>query len=390
MPRIADVLERESRSVDLELGDFERLLGRRERRHRNQRIRAGALGVVIALAVGIVLVRSLTSNHIPVDEPTPAPAPAPGVSGALAYALDGDIYLADPDGSNAVKIAAPDEGCGETLGSSAPSWSPDGKYLAFQRDCYSVDRAGTVISDRSAVVITDPDGTVVAEFPNFPPAGGFEWSPDSTRIAEWGDLQRTVDIYGLDGVRRASLPSPLTGSAAESAPEWMPDGSALLVLGAEPPSLMALPIDGSPAHELPYGLRVASPDGTRVAVFQDGAVAITDADGAPVSGVDTPLRGAVWSPDGNRFASVSRRGDVVVVDAASGKVTVLPEARQALSEGEYVNTVRGFSPQGDRILYAALVRDGGAFYNDLYSISVDGSDARQLVVGAMQGQWRPR
>ena len=68
MSRIADVLEREGRSVDLEHGDFERLLGRRDRKHRNQRIRAGALGVIIALAMGIVLVRSLTSDGIPVDQ----------------------------------------------------------------------------------------------------------------------------------------------------------------------------------------------------------------------------------------------------------------------------------------------------------------------------------
>ena len=52
MPRIADVLERESRTVDLEQGDFERLLGRRERKQRNRRIRAGAVGVIVALAAG--------------------------------------------------------------------------------------------------------------------------------------------------------------------------------------------------------------------------------------------------------------------------------------------------------------------------------------------------
>ena len=50
----------------------------------------------------------------------------------------------------------------------------------------------------------------------------------------------------------------------------------------------------------------------------------------------------------------------------------------------------GFLAQGDRVLYAALVRGGPAFYNDLYSIGVDGSDARLLVVGAMEGQWLPR
>ena len=50
MSRIADALERESRTVDLEQGDFERLLDRRERKLRNRRIRAGAVGVIVALA----------------------------------------------------------------------------------------------------------------------------------------------------------------------------------------------------------------------------------------------------------------------------------------------------------------------------------------------------
>ena len=74
MPRISDALERESRTVDLEQGDFERLLGRRERKQRNRRIRAGALGVIVALVTGIILARSLTSGGIPAD-PRPTPTP---------------------------------------------------------------------------------------------------------------------------------------------------------------------------------------------------------------------------------------------------------------------------------------------------------------------------
>src|SRR5436190_11261312 len=133
MPRIGDVLERESRTVDLEQGDFERLLGRRERKRRNRRIRAGAVGVIVALATGIVLVRSLTSDRIPADRPV-QPRPAPAVSGALAYALDGDIYVADPDGSNAVKIAdgRPDCAGHSEYWAEGSMWSPDGRYLAYR------------------------------------------------------------------------------------------------------------------------------------------------------------------------------------------------------------------------------------------------------------------
>ena len=73
------------------------------------------------------------------DEPTSAdarPTPAPAASGSLAYALDGDIYVADPDGSNAARIAdgRPAEDCaviGEYW-AEGPTWSPDGRYLAYR------------------------------------------------------------------------------------------------------------------------------------------------------------------------------------------------------------------------------------------------------------------
>src|ERR1044071_5569216 len=103
MPRIADVLDRESRTIELEPGDFERLLGRRQRKERNRRIRAGAVGVIVALATGIVLVHSLTSHRVPADQPVePTRAPA-GVSGALVYAVDGGVYVAERDASNPVR-----------------------------------------------------------------------------------------------------------------------------------------------------------------------------------------------------------------------------------------------------------------------------------------------
>jgi len=328
---------------------------------------------LLVAAVGILLVRSLRSHPTPANPPEPRPAPA--AAGTLAYELDGDMYLADPDGSHAVKIAAagvPDEGCAGTFGYEFPTWSPDGRYLAFQRDCSS--------SGPSAVVITHPDGTVVAEFPANR-YSGLAWSPDSTRVAVWETPSRAIGVYGVDGARQASLASPLTRTPAEGVigPLWKPDGSALLV-GDAPSSLKVLPLDGSPAHELSGGLPIASPDGTHVAVIADDSTVITDADGAPVSEVDVSLHDVVWSPAGDRFASETRRGKLVVVDAASGRMTVLPGS---------VNGVQGFSPQGDRILYAKLERHGGAFYNSLYSIGVDGSDRRLLVDGSMHGQWRP-
>jgi Tol biopolymer transport system component len=380
-------VERAAERFRLPEGSFERLALRRDRKHRNQRIRAGAVGVIVALATGILLVRSLTSTHIPADQRVEPPV----ASGALAYALGGDIYVADPDGSNAVKIAdaTTDAGC-EGIGEyKYPSWSPDGRYLAFQ-DCTSSRQI------YPGVVISDPHGNVVAEFPKS--GWGFTWSPDSTLVAVW-EAGGTIGVYGVDGERQASLRLPPVGGGDDSAPGWMPDGSALLVGGS-----LVVPLDGSAGYELSLGGHAASysPDGTRIAVLRHNSITVIDADGSPVSEVDgidgVDAWADAWSPDGDRFALVwqsppgdgssPREGDLIVVDVASGTVTVLPEATAALNDGDQIEGVPGFSPQGDRILYDA--GDGAGGNMALWSIGVDGSDTRLLLAGTTQGEWRPR
>src|SRR5919201_5609598 len=82
---------------------FERLVDRKGRKQRNQRLAAGAVGVLVALATGIFLARSLTSDGVPANPPV-EPAPAP-LSGAIAYDLRGQIHVAGLDGSNPVAIS---------------------------------------------------------------------------------------------------------------------------------------------------------------------------------------------------------------------------------------------------------------------------------------------
>ena len=49
MHRVSELLERESESVDLQRGHFERLLRRRDRKRRNQRIATGSVAIIVAL-----------------------------------------------------------------------------------------------------------------------------------------------------------------------------------------------------------------------------------------------------------------------------------------------------------------------------------------------------
>ena len=380
MPKIADALERESRTVDLQQGDFERLLGRRERKDRNRRIRAGAVGVIVALAMGLVFVRSLTSDPVPADPPAPRPAPA--ASGTLAYILDGDVYVADPNGSNPVKIAdgLSAEDCYGWSGeywAEGPMWSPDGRYLAYRRytDCSSEENPRDV-------VISDAEGNVLAAFP----AQGWDigWSPDSTRVAVWDVVFETIGVYGLDGDRQAQLTMPAEhGGSGDWDPVWMPDGTSLMVPNG---SRIELPLDGGTPRPLPWDRAAFSPDGSHVVYSTRRSLMVARSDGSQPREVFGDWGGdPTWSPTGDRIAlTTSGRGrtdELRVLDVATGSVTQLIEGERGAAL-----SVIGFSPEGDRILFSSAdYRGAGEF--SLWSIGVDGSDARLVVAGTTQGDW---
>jgi hypothetical protein len=67
MPNLADLLERESRTVDLQPGDFDRLVRRRDRKRRNQRIAAGVVGIAVFVAAVWIV-----TSGLPFDRSTPA------------------------------------------------------------------------------------------------------------------------------------------------------------------------------------------------------------------------------------------------------------------------------------------------------------------------------
>ena len=90
-----------------------------------------------------------------------------GRLGHLAYGIDGDIYVADWDGRNPIRIAdgLPDLGgpieCGSFWG-EGPMWSPDGRHFAYRSDS-AVPRVARQARARS--IISDAQGRVVASFP---------------------------------------------------------------------------------------------------------------------------------------------------------------------------------------------------------------------------------
>ena len=388
---------------------FERFVDHKGRKQRNRRIRAGALGVIVALAAGILFVRSLTSDSVPANppiEPTPAP-----LSGAIAYNLQGHIHVAGLDGSNPVAIAdvvAIHEECPGEAYTNFPSWSPNGRYLAFNRQC--VDPA------LIEVVIADLQGNFVESFrvaQAYPQE--IAWSPDSTRVAVWDEYHLrvgtyTIGVHGIDGTRQAQIEMPPGWEPSDGgAPTWTPDGASLIV------SELEVPLDGDTPREISFhgtftdpsggwwpGALAYSPDGSQMAYGTPQGLMVARADGSDpreVSGDGAHT--AAWSPNGELIAVASADpGDrpdtpegilyeqspnrLRVVDVATGSTTLL-------SEGAWFEVI-GFSPDGDRVLFGEhrdVAGQPGTYLDSIWSIGVDGSDARQIVVGAYTGVLRP-
>jgi Tol biopolymer transport system component len=275
----------------------------------------------------------------------------PAASGTLAYILDGDVYIADPDGSNAVKIAdGRGDECGSTDGFSfwaeGAMWSPDGRYLAYRRVDCSVKKPG-VGENWGDVVISDVAGNVHATFP----ADGWDigWSPDSSRVAVWDALFETVGVYGVNGARQAQITMPSEWQpSGDHDPAWLQDGTLAV-------DSVKLPLDGGAAGRL---------DGAQFAEWQEGYSAT--------------IGRVADSSDGSHTARVDGRSVIVEGSDGSGSVTLLTVERGTSL------WVIGFSPEGDRILFSKTEEAGK---RSLWSIGVDGSGPRLLVAGTMDGEW---
>jgi Tol biopolymer transport system component len=393
--KLREMLERRAGTISATPTDAPKTI-RRARRRLALNAAVGALVGLAVVAGALAGVRTIQATPTPADPPTPTPTP--GSLGALAYGIDGDIYVADWDGANPVGIAngrPPNggDGCGPPqYGGEGPIWSPDGRYLAYwYEDCQVAPNAW------GNVVISDPEGNLVATFPG--QGWLISWSPDSTRVAVWVSWGETIGVYGLDGERQTVLTLPPGMMApGDFDPVWLPDGESLMV-----PYGVEIPLDGSTPRKLPWadqheGEATYSPDGSRVAYttrtpleglvlrfgqHQGGSFVVAAADGSHAQEVfGARVWKPVWSPTGDRIAFTSGNGtELRVVDVATGTVTLLAE-----KDGSDILLVLDFSPESDRILFSRA-EDRGIGPSSLWSVNADGSDLRRLVTGTNWGDW---
>src|SRR6266851_1568339 len=227
--------------------------------------------------------------------------------GRILFVKDGDLWVQDANGARQLAT-------GGTF--SQPSWSPDGKLIAF-------------VSDKTSTFPTlwlmnaaDGSGRRALATPGLQQedVDSLAWSPDGSQLAvtlfnEPGPTQIALVPLGATGRQTARVLTDLPGGALD--PAWSPDGTWLGFAGR----------DGF-AVEM-YAVR---PDGTSLTrLTVEGQLA----------------RSPSWSPDGRHVAFLSNKTgyfEVWVVDIQpdSSGALVASQPRQ-LTQDLHVDAVSGLS-----------------------------------------------
>jgi len=168
----------------------------------------------------------------PTETPEPTPTSLGGGLSQIAYASDHagvpQIFIMNADGSDSRQVTD------QTFGACQPAWSPDGLRLVFISPCLTrQDRypvANLYIINVDGSDLTDPLETGAEG--NFNPS----WSPDGKRIAFTSLRDGSPQIYVL--TLGSNTVTRLTGSSGDihlpdwsMQPAWSPTGTQLVFTG---------------------------------------------------------------------------------------------------------------------------------------------------------------
>lgn len=276
-----------------------------------------------------------------------APTEMPELEGRFVFqvASGGDIYTVKADGSDLTRL---------TYGMD-PSWSPDGRQIAFSRwttpwGIYTVSRDGSnerlVFSSNVArSPVWSPDGSQIAFF--FETEG---WTaPWRECIEGYGCITIIPPMLqqewhlGVVDVADGYFHQPYCDRFSFS-PTWSADGEWILY-------------DGD------HGLSMTTVEGPNNRPFSDNVH-----DSYPV-----------WSPDGTRIAFMHWQHDhwEIYVMNADGSGRWPLTSSSALSERRPNNVSPAWSPDGEQIVF--LSDRGGKW--EFYVMNADGSDQRKILEG---------
>ena len=258
-----------------------------------------------------------------------------------------EIYVMDADGGNQrILTNHPDR-------DFSPSWSPDGKRIAFvsNRDGH-VNIRGRLTYE---IYVMDANGENQQNLTNDPSNDRSpSWSADGRRIVfqsdRDNDRDHNIEIYVMDA--DGSNPQRLTNNPTEDEdPAWSPDGRRIVFSARR---------EGHVENKfgITHEIYVMNADGGNEQRLTENR----NNDWSPS-----------WSPDGKRIAFMSdRKGDLqnfeIYVMDADGK------NQQRLTNNRDSDSSPSWSPDGERIAFTSD-RDGNY---EIYVMDADGGNQQNL------------
>ena len=256
---------------------------------------------------------------------------APQAQIAFTSERDGnrEIYVMDADGGKPRKLTD------SPLVDWDPSWSPDGRHIAFTANGRPGDwgaRGGDL-----EIYMMEANGSNPRKLTNnlrqdTDPA----WSPDGKHIAYASTIDRNNEIYVMDV--DGGKPRKLTNSGDVHIhnwkPSWSPDGERIAFTSNRDDNLEIYVMDADEGNQrrltnsgdvhIHNWKPSWSPDGNRIAFSsnRDGnwEIYVMNADGGQQRNCTKDIRGddPSWSPDGKRIVFVSERDgnkEIYVINA---------------------------------------------------------------------------
>jgi dipeptidyl aminopeptidase/acylaminoacyl peptidase len=248
-----------------------------------------------------------------------------------------------------------------------PSWSPDGKSLAFAM-------AGSIWTVR----VGESAAREIAYAKQY--LSSPEWSPDGRWLVYTAeDFSQSINLILRD--LQTGRTVPLTsGRFINVDPAWSPDGKRLAFVTTEPNGY--------------FNIRVMDIDngqkGNGIAVTTDHRFG---RDRLYFGDYDEHIA-PTWSPDGKELIFVSNRG----IPLGSGALWRAPveldvmnrgRAHKIYQEETLYRSRPNWAPDGKRIIYSSHL---GGQYNNLFVLPVEGGDPYKMTFGdydSFQPRWSP-
>ena len=312
------------------------------------------------------------------------------------------IYTMNTDGSNITQLT---DGKFDLM----PSWSPDGKKLAFmtfKKEDYEIAEKYH-LGMHFMLYIMDVDGTNHYRAVSVPVEPLYVWSPDGKKIATISAYEDSSH-FGKDGLNSSTIyvsdldgkePRKLTAVLGMAgSPVWSPNGRQIAYdsapVAGKTSDIFVMNEDGSEKRRVAQGKYPQwSPDGRKIAFMSDKGVEeqlpsqsniyIVDVNGKnqrKLTNSETYKRPLSWSPDGSKILFSSGE-DICIMDSNGGNQINLTN-HPARDFGGI------FSPDGKQVLFRSN-RDGNW---EIYTVGIDGNGLNNLTnnpANDMFPSWSP-